>query len=95
MKKIHGIEIESRYDDAGEIQQMKGFVELLYEENPSSCPFIKRLFYDSNNSYCTFIFNDPQPDFDSEEMRDILHVARRRISQFQWVHGMEHSVEPD
>jgi len=91
---IYGVVIDSRYEDAGEIAQMHRFLKLLHEEYPSLCELIKSLFYDSNSSYCTFKFNS-LPDYESEEMRNIFHVARRSLVQFEWDNGMEHFEGPE
>jgi hypothetical protein len=93
--QIHGIEIASRYNSESEISQMKGFVEALQAEAPELCGLIESLFYDSNSSYCDFEFIDQRPDFDSEEMRTILWIARRHLVQFEWNGHMEHFEGPD
>jgi len=94
-KKLHGIEIESRYDSENEIQEMTTLVEALHAKDPALCELIEKLLYDSNSSYCTFEFRSPQPDFDSEEMRSILYLAKYRLVQFEWDAGMEHLGDPN
>ncbi len=93
--QIHGIEIESRNNSESEISQMKEFVETLHKESPELCGLVERLFYDSNSSCCTFEFNSPRPDLDSEEMRSILWIARRHLVQFEWDGEMEHLEGPE
>ena len=82
-----GVTLETRYGNANEMIEMLSFVRDLAYNNLESN--IKEIFYDTNACICNITFIDGLDQF-SEESLDMLKIAKKHISQFDWFGFVQH-----
>ena len=82
-----GINIESRYGNAGEIIEMINFSRIAAQNNIAH--YVERVEYDSKAGYCNFELDDSVVDGDPIA-NSLRNAALKAISQFDWFGIHEH-----
>lgn len=84
---FYGINITSRHEHDGEMEQMVNFVEAAHQR--SLTPYVRSLFYDSNACCCFFELADEVEPY-SPVANELLEVALETIGQFEWFGKIQH-----
>lgn len=89
---FYGINITSRDDHDGEMEQMVSFAEAAHQR--SLTPYVRSLFYDSNSCCCYFELADEVEQYGAIA-NDLLEIALETIGQFEWFGQIQHGGKHD
>jgi len=84
---FYGINVTSRHDHEGEMNEMVNFVEAAHQQSLTA--YVRSLFYDSNSCCCFFELTDEVEPY-GPIANELLEIALETIGQFEWFGQIQH-----